>query len=47
MKWKFFGAACVLMGYLMNALGAPMPAIIAGIALSIAWNIVKSRERRA
>jgi hypothetical protein len=47
MKWKYFGAACVLAGYTARALGAPMFAILGGMAAAIAWNVMKAKERRA
>jgi biotin transporter BioY len=47
MKWKYFGAACVFAGYVVHALGAPAFAIVIGIAMAIAWNGWKNRERRA
>jgi glucose dehydrogenase len=50
MKWKYFGAACVLAGYTLMRLGAPWYTVIAGIALAIAWNAfnprANPRERR-
>lgn len=47
MKWKYFGAACTLAGYTAHALGAPTFAILGGLALAIAWNTMKTKERRA
>jgi hypothetical protein len=46
MKWKYFGAACVLAGYSVHAAGAPVSAILGGLALAIAWNVLKNKERR-
>jgi hypothetical protein len=46
MTWKYFGSACVVAAWIMNALGAPLLAILAGISLAITWKIYNSRERR-
>jgi hypothetical protein len=42
MKWNFFVAACLLMGYLMDVVGLPTPVIAAGVGLSTVWNVTKT-----
>lgn len=47
MSWKYFGGACILGGALAIKAGAPLIAVIAGIALIAALNGWKKREGRA
>jgi len=47
MKWKYFGAACVLAGYTLNAMGAPWYSVACGIALAVAWNLRKQTGARS
>jgi hypothetical protein len=46
MNWKYFGAACVFAGYCAHASGAPVAAVLGGIALAIAWKVLKIKEWR-
>jgi len=43
MKWRFFIGACLLVGWLMSAMGAPLAAVAAGIGFAAAWNFQKLR----
>jgi len=43
MKWRFFIGACLLVGWLMSAMGAPLAAVAAGIGLAAVWNFQKLR----
>jgi hypothetical protein len=38
MKWRFFTGACLLVGWLMSAVGAPLAAVAAGIGFAAVWN---------
>lgn len=44
MTWKYFCGACILGGGLALKAGAPLFAVIAGIALSALWNSKKIRR---
>jgi hypothetical protein len=44
MKWKYFGAACVVAGYTLVSVGAPWYTVICGIVLAIVWNALHQRE---
>ena len=43
MKWRYFTGACLLGGYVMLSMGAPLAAVIAGALLAAAWNAFKRR----
>jgi len=43
MNWKYFCGACVLGGALMLKAGAPLAAILAGIAMAAIGNLWKKR----
>lgn len=44
MNWKFFYGACFLVFMLLLKYGAPIPALVAGIALAIYLNWSKLRK---
>ena len=39
MKWRYFVVAMLVVGYAMLAVGAPLIAVIAGIALAAVANV--------
>ena len=39
MKWRYFVVAILVVGYAMLAVGAPLVAVIAGIALAAVMNV--------
>ena len=39
MKWRYFVVAMLVVGYAMLAVGAPLVAVIAGIALAAVANL--------
>ena len=43
MKWKFFLSACILVGGLLIKFGAPLSAVIGGIALAAIMTWKQSR----
>jgi hypothetical protein len=43
MKWRYFLGACLLVGYLMSAMGAPLAAVAAGLGFAALWNLHKLR----
>lgn len=43
MKWRYFIGACLLVGYLMSAMGAPLAAVAAGFGFAAVWNFHKLR----
>ncbi|HLH44492.1 MAG TPA: hypothetical protein VKV74_15985 [Bryobacteraceae bacterium] len=43
MRWRYFIGACLLVGWLVAAMGAPLAAGAAGFALAAAWNFYKLR----
>jgi hypothetical protein len=47
MKWKYFCGACLVVGGALFKAGAPLFAIIAGIALAAVMNIMRHRGQAA
>ncbi len=47
MKLKYLCGACLLGGALMLKTGAPLIAVLAGIALCAAWYVFKKRGAKA
>jgi hypothetical protein len=47
MKWKYFCGACLVVGGALFKVGAPLFAIIAGIALAVIMNILRHRGQTA
>ncbi len=45
MKWRYFVVAMLVVGYAMLAVGAPLAAVIAGIALAALMNWKQSLKR--
>jgi len=46
-KWNHLIAATILSLMLTMMGGAPMPAILAGIALAWGWNIIQALRKRS
>jgi hypothetical protein len=46
MNTKLFVGACILVGGLLLKLGAPVPAIAAGVVLAAMWNWKRARLAR-
>jgi uncharacterized membrane protein len=47
MRWSLFIGSCLMVGYVMLMMGAPLAAVIGGIGLAAAWNAWKKRGARA
>jgi hypothetical protein len=45
MKWKYFFAACMVVGAALFKAGAPLFAILAGITFAAVTNIVRHRGK--
>jgi hypothetical protein len=43
MNWKYLCGGCVLGGALMLKAGAPLIAVLGGIAMAVVWNLWKKR----
>ena len=47
MKWTWFIGSCLLAGYVVLVMGAPLATVIGGIGLAAAWNAWKKRGAKA
>jgi hypothetical protein len=43
MKWKYLGGACLVVGGALLKAGAPLIAILAGLALAVLANFLRHR----
>jgi hypothetical protein len=47
MKWRYFVVAMLVVGYAMLAVGAPLVAVIAGVALAAVMNLKQQGKLKA